>query len=133
MVGIYSHTIDYDANRNAVYSYPEIASIGRKEQTLKEEANSYQIAKFPFTLKAKAKIEDAAFGFVKTPFEPKYLEIPAEHIIGVIAKELIAEFFLGNILEPTVDDIRHTIHPHPTISEAIMEAAHADDGQAIHM
>lgn len=133
MAGKNPHTINYDANPNAVYTYPEIASIGKNEETLKDEGVDYKVAKFPFTPMAKAKIEDAAFGFVKIIFEPKYREILGVHIIGAIATELIAEFCLGKVLETTVDEIGHTIHPHPTISEAIMEAAHAADGQPIHM
>lgn len=125
--------INYDANPNAVYTYPEVASIGKTEQALKASKTEYKIAKFPFAPMAKAKIEDAAFGFVKILFEPKYKEILGVHIIGATATEMIAEFSLGKILETTVDEIGHTIHPHPTISEAIMEAAHAADGQPIHM
>ena len=82
---------------------------------------------------AKAKIEDAGVGFVKIIFEPKYREILGVHIVGAMATELISEFALGKVLETTVDEIGQTIHPHPTISETIMEAAHAATGAAIHM
>ncbi|MFW7380461.1 MAG: dihydrolipoyl dehydrogenase [Oligoflexus sp.] len=125
--------INYEANPNAVYTYPEIASIGKTEEALKAAKIDYKIAKFPFAPMAKAKIEDAAFGFVKILYEPKYREILGVHIIGATATEMIAEFSLGKILETTIDEIGHTIHPHPTISETIMEAAHAADGQPIHM
>lgn len=133
MAGKNPHTINYDANPNAVYTYPEIASLGKTEQQLKESNTEYKIAKFPFAPMAKAKIENAAFGFVKILFEPKYREILGVHIIGAIATELIAEFALGKVLETTIDEIGHTVHPHPTISEAVMEAAHSADGQPIHM
>ena len=82
---------------------------------------------------AKAKIEDAGVGFVKIIFEPKYREILGVHIVGAMATELIAEFALGKVLETTVDEIGMTIHPHPTLSETVMEAAHAAMGGAIHM
>jgi len=125
--------INYMANPNAVYTYPEVASIGMTEKVLKEKKIEYKSAKFPFAPLAKAKIEDATEGFIKILFEPKYREILGVHIIGAKATELIAEFALGKVLETTVDEIGHTIHPHPTISETIMEAAHAAIGGAIHM
>ena len=82
---------------------------------------------------AKAKIENATEGFIKILYEPKYREILGIHIIGARATELIAEFALGKMLETTLDEIGQTIHPHPTMSETIMEAAHAALGHAIHM
>ena len=82
---------------------------------------------------AKAKIENAADGFVKLLYDPKYREILGVHIIGAKATEMIAEFALAKVLESTVDEIGHTIHPHPTISETIMEAAHMAVGGAIHL
>jgi dihydrolipoamide dehydrogenase len=133
MAGHDAPLINYEANPNAVYTYPEIASIGQTEEALKEAKRDYKVAKFPFAPMAKAKIEDAAFGFVKILFEPKYRELLGVHIIGATATEMIAEFSLGKILETTIDEIGLTIHPHPTISETIMEAAHGADGQPIHM
>lgn len=126
-------TINYDANPNAIYTYPEVASIGYTEEVCKEKGVDYKVGKFPFAPMAKSKIEDATMGFVKIIFEPKYREILGVHIIGATATELIAEFALGKVLETTVDEIAMTIHPHPTISETIMEAAHDAMGGAIHM
>ena len=125
--------INYDANPNAIYCYPEVASIGKTEKTLKEQGVEYKTAKFPFAPMAKAKIEGAAEGFIKIIFEPKYKEILGVHIVGARATELIAEFVLGKVLETTVDEIGLAIHPHPTISETVMEAAHTAIGGAIHM
>lgn len=125
--------INYDANPNAIYTYPEVASIGYTEEVCKEKGLDYKIGKFPFAPMAKAKIEDAGVGFVKIIFEPKYREILGVHIVGAMATELIAEFALGKVLETTVDEIGMTIHPHPTLSETVMEAAHAAMGGAIHM
>ena len=125
--------INYDANPNAIYTYPEVASIGLTEEACKEQKIDYKVGKFPFAPMAKAKIEDATMGFVKIIFEPKHHEILGVHIIGAIATELIAEFALGKVLETTVDEIAMTVHPHPTISETIQEAAHDALGGAIHM
>jgi dihydrolipoamide dehydrogenase len=127
------NVINYQANPNAIYCYPEIASIGMTEQTIKQKKIEYKSGKFPFAPMAKAKIENATEGFIKILFEPKYREILGVHIVGAKATELIAEFALGKVLETTVDEIGQTIHPHPTISETVMEAAHAALGHAIHM
>lgn len=127
------HKLNYDANPSAIYTYPEIASIGMTEKVLKEKGIEYKSGKFPFSPMAKAKIEDATDGFIKILFEPKYHEILGVHIVHARATEMIAEFALGKVLETTVDEIAHTIHPHPTLSETIMEAAHAALGAAVHM
>ncbi len=127
------HKVHYESNPSAVYTYPEIASIGMTEKTLKEKNIEYKVGKFPFSPMARAKIEDSTDGFVKILFEPKYRELLGVHIVHARATEMIAEFSLGKLLETTVDEIAHTIHPHPTLSETIMEAAHAALGSAIHM
>ena len=125
--------IDYQTNPNAIYTSPEVASVGRTEQALKAAKVDYKVAQFPFAPMARAKIDDATEGFVKIIYEPKYREILGAHIVGAKATEMIAEFALGMVLETTVDEIAHTIHPHPTISETIMEAAHVAMGGAIHL
>ncbi len=125
--------IDYSANPSAMYTSPEIASIGKTEEKCKEEGIDYKTAQFPFAPLAKAKIEGGTEGFIKLIYGPKYHEIIGVHIVGAKATELIAEFALGKILETTIDEIGHTIHPHPTISETVMEAAHAAIGGPIHM
>lgn len=133
MAGKNPHPIEYQANPNAIYTYPEIASIGKTEQALKTEKKEYRVAQFPFAPMAKAKIEDATEGFIKIIYGPKYREILGVHIVGAKATEMISEFALGRILETTVDEIAHTIHPHPTMSETIMEAAHVALGGAVHL
>ena len=125
--------INYDANPNAVYTYPEIASIGKTEKALKEAKIDYKATKFPFAPMAKAKIDGTADGFIKLLSDPKYGEVLGVHIVNAKATELIAEFALGKVLETTIDEIGSTIHPHPTMSETIMETAHAAIGGAIHM
>jgi dihydrolipoamide dehydrogenase len=133
MAGHHPQLINYAANPSAIYCYPEIASIGITEDKAKADKLDYKVAKFPFAPMPKAKIEDATLGFVKLVYEPKYREILGVHIVGATATEMIAEFALGKILETTVDEIGLTIHPHPTISETVMEAAHVASGGAIHM
>ena len=125
--------INYETNPSAVYTYPEVASIGLKEDILKEKGIEYGVAKFPFAPLAKAKIEDATEGFIKILYDVKYKEILGVHIVGAKATELISEFVLGKLLETTIDEIGQAIHPHPTISETIMEAAHVAEGGAIHL
>jgi len=125
--------INYLTNPSAIYTYPEIASIGHTENALKAAGREYNIGKFPFSALGKAKIDDATEGFVKILVDKKYGEILGVHIVHAKATELIAELSLGNNLEMTIDELANTIHPHPTISEAIMEAAHAAKGHAIHI
>jgi len=133
IAGHHPPIIDYSCNPSAIYSYPEIASIGDKESTLKDKGVDYKVAKFPFAPMAKAKIEGMTEGFIKIIFEPKYREILGVHIVHAKATEMIAEFVLGKLLETTVDEIGLAIHPHPTLSETIMETAHAAIGGPIHM
>lgn len=125
--------INYEANPSAIYTFPEIASIGKTEEQLKTAGTEYKIAKFPFSPLAKAKIENETDGFIKILYGTKYKELLGVHIVGGKATELIAEFVLGMNLETTIDEIGHSIHPHPTISETIMEAAHLGSGPAIHL
>ncbi|MDD9950738.1 MAG: dihydrolipoyl dehydrogenase, partial [Zetaproteobacteria bacterium] len=125
--------INYRFNPSAIYTYPEIASIGAGEAELQEEQVPYQVAKFPFAPMAKAKIEEATTGFIKIFYHTQSHELLGVHIVGAKATELISEFVLGAQLETTIDEIGHAIHPHPTIAETIMEAGHMVDGQAIHM
>lgn len=133
IAGHHPPVINYQANPSAIYTYPEVASIGMTEKTLKAKNTPYKVAKFPFAPMAKAKIEDATEGFIKIIYEPKFRELLGVHIVGAKATEMIAEFALGKVLETTVDEIGLTIHPHPTLSETIMEAAHTAVGGAIHM
>ncbi len=133
MAGHEPQVINYEANPSAVYSYPEIASIGKTEEQLKKSSTPYKIGKFPFAPMAKAKIEGATEGFVKILFDPKYGELLGVHIVGAKATEMIAEFVVAKNLETTVEELAASIHPHPTLSEVAMEAAHAALGGAIHL
>ncbi len=125
--------INYQANPGAIYTYPEVASVGYNEQTLKAEGREYKVGKFPFSAIGKARIEDSTEGFVKLIVDANNGKVLGAHIIHGKATELIAELTLGKNLEMTIEELALTIHPHPTISESVMEAAHAAMGHAIHL
>jgi len=115
------------------YCQPQVASIGLTEQAAKEKKLDYKIGKFPFTASGKAVASDESEGFVKVIADAKTGEIYGAHIVGSEATELIAEYGLAIGMEATVEEIHHTIHAHPTLSEAVMEAAAATTGEAIHI
>ena len=115
------------------YCQPQVASIGRTEKQLKEEGVAYKVGKFPFQASGKAVASMQSEGFVKLLVDEKYGEILGAHIVGADATEMIAEFGLAMKLEATAEEIHHTIHAHPTMSEAVMEAAATVYGEAIHI
>lgn len=115
------------------YCQPQVASTGLTEKAAKEKKLDYKIGKFPFTASGKAVASAESEGFVKVISDAKTGEIYGAHILGSEATELIAEYGLAMDLEATVEDIHHTIHAHPTLSEAMMEAAAATTGEAIHI
>ncbi len=115
------------------YCQPQVASTGLTEKAAKEKGLSYKVGKFPFTASGKAVAAAESEGFVKVIADAKTGEIYGAHIIGSEATELIAEYGLAMDLEASVDEIHHTIHAHPTLSEANMEAAAAVTGEAIHI
>jgi len=115
------------------YCQPQVASTGLTEKAAKEKGLNYKIGKFPFTASGKAVASSESEGFVKVISDAKTGEIYGAHIIGAEATELIAEYGFAIQLEATVDEVHQTIHAHPTLSEAVMEAAAAATGQAIHI
>ena len=115
------------------YCLPQVASIGKTEKQLKEEGAAYKVGKFPFQASGKAVASMESEGFVKLLVDEKYGEILGAHIVGADATEMIAEFGLAMKLEATAEEIHHTIHAHPTMSEAMMEAAATVYGEAIHI
>lgn len=115
------------------YCLPQVASIGKTEKALKEEGIDYKVGKFPFQASGKAVASNQSEGFVKLLVDKKYGEILGAHIVGADATEMIAEYGLGMKLEATAEEIHNTIHAHPTMSEAMMEAAAAVFGEAIHI
>ncbi len=115
------------------YCQPQIASIGLTEKAAKEQGRAYKVGKFPFLAAGKAVAAAEAEGFVKVLADSATGEILGAHIIGAEATELISEYSLAMTLEATIDEVHATIHPHPTLGEAVMEAAAAALGEAIHI
>lgn len=115
------------------YCQPQISSIGLTEKAAKEKGLNYKVGKFPFTASGKAVASAESEGFVKVLSDSKTGEIFGAHIIGSEATELIAEYGLAVELEATIEEIHQTIHAHPTLSEAVMEAAASTTGEAIHI
>jgi dihydrolipoamide dehydrogenase len=115
------------------YCQPQIASIGLTEKAAKEKGVAYKVGKFPFIAAGKAVAAADSEGFVKVLADPQTGEILGAHIIGAEATELISEYSLAMTLEATIDEVHATIHPHPTLGEAVMEAAAAASGEAIHI
>ena len=117
----------------ATYCQPQIASVGLTEKAAKEKGLTYKVGKFPFTASGKAVASGDAEGFVKVISDAKTGEIYGAHILGNEAPELIAEYVLAMNMEGSVDEVHRSIHAHPTLSEALMEAAAATSGEAIHI
>ncbi|HVU18727.1 MAG TPA: dihydrolipoyl dehydrogenase [Candidatus Didemnitutus sp.] len=115
------------------YCQPQVASTGLTEKACKEKGLNYKVGKFPFTASGKAVASGDSEGFVKVISDAKTGEILGVHIIGSEATELIAEYGLAMNLEATVDEVHHAIHAHPTLSEALAEAAAATTNEAIHI
>jgi dihydrolipoamide dehydrogenase len=115
------------------YCQPQVASTGLTEKACKEKGLAYKVGKFPFTASGKAVASGDSEGFVKVISDAKTGEILGVHILGSEATELIAEYGLAMNLEATVEEIHHTIHAHPTLSEALAEAAAATTNEAIHI
>ena len=125
--------INYHQVPNCTYCEPEISSVGLTEQQAREAGHQVRIGKFPFAGNSKAGILGAREGFVKIVSDEKYGEILGVHMIGPRVTESIAEAVAVMRLEGTVADLTHTIHPHPTLSEAVLEAAEGVEGMSIHI
>lgn len=127
------HPIDYDKIPSCTYSSPEIASVGLSEQEAKDRGYEVAVGSFPFTANGKAKIIGDARGFVKIVSDKKYDEILGVHIIGPHATELISEAIAAVSLEATTEALFHAVHAHPTLAEAMHEAALGVHGRSIHI
>ncbi len=125
--------VNHDAIPNVIYTSPEVASVGKTEEELKAEGIAYRIGKFPFTANGRAKVNKTTEGFVKILADEKTDRVLGVHIIGADAGTLIAEVTLAMEFGASSEDIARTCHAHPTLSEAIKEAALAVDKRAIHM
>lgn len=125
--------LDYNNMPGCTYCQPEIASVGYTEKGAKEAGYELKVGKFPFSASGKAKAAGTPAGFIKVIFDAKYGEILGAHMIGSNVTEIIAEVVAARKLEATGMDIVKTVHPHPTMSEALMEAAAAAYGEVIHL
>jgi len=127
------HDMDYRFIPGCTYTHPQVASLGMTEKKARETGHEIRVGKFPFSASGRALAAGESEGFVKLIFEKKYGELLGVHMIGENVTELLAELVLAKKLEATEDEIIEAMHPHPTMSEAIMEAAGVADGRAIHL
>lgn len=133
IAGHHPEPINYNNIPGCTYCSPEIASVGYTEKGAKEAGYEVKVGKFPFSASGKASAAGAKDGFVKVIFDAKYGEFLGAHLIGMNVTEMIAEVVVARKLETTGQEIIKSVHPHPTMSEAIMEAAAAAYGEVIHM
>lgn len=133
IAGMDVKAIDYGNIPGCTYCTPEIASVGLTEKAAKEAGYELKIGKFPFSASGKASAAGAKDGFVKMIYDAKYGELLGAHMIGANVTEMIAEIVVARKLETTGHEILKAIHPHPTMSEAIMEATADAYGEVIHL
>ena len=133
IAGMHVDPIDYGNIPGCTYTSPEIASVGMTEKAAKEAGYEIKVGKFPFSASGKASAAGSKDGFVKVIFDAKYGEWLGAHLIGDNVTELIAEVVVARKLETTGHEIIKSIHPHPTMSEAVMEAVAAAYGEVIHL
>ena len=133
MAGLDPRPIDYDQVPSCTYSSPEVASIGLTEAKARERGYEVAIGKFPWSASAKGAILGRTEGFVKVVRETKHDQLLGVHVIGARATEMISEAGMALRLEATDEDLERAIHPHPTLSEAMMEAARVAAGRGLHI
>lgn len=133
IAGMQVEAIDYGNIPGCTYATPEIASVGMTEKQAKEAGYELKVGKFPFSASGKASAAGTKDGFVKVIFDAKYGEWLGCHMIGAGVTDMIAEAVLGRKLETTGHEVLKTIHPHPTMSEAVMEAVADAYGEVIHL
>lgn len=133
IAGLHTEAVDYGNIPGCTYATPEIASVGLTEAQAKEKGYDLKIGKFPFSASGKAKAAGTPDGFVKVIFDAKYGEWLGCHMIGAGVTDMIAEAVVARKLETTGHEILKAIHPHPTMSEAVMEAVADAYGEVIHL
>lgn len=126
-------SLNYDVMPNVIYTHPEVAWVGKTEEQLKSEGVDYQVGSFPFAASGRAKAKGDTTGMVKIIRDRKSDRMLGAHLIGPSASELLAQSVLAMEFDATIGDIAQTIHAHPTLSEAMHEAALSADGRAIHI
>jgi dihydrolipoamide dehydrogenase len=132
IAGHHAQVIDYTNVPGATYCHPEVASVGLTEAQCKDQKLEYKVGKFPFSANGRARTSGETEGFVKIIRGAKYGEILGAHIVGAHATEMIHELVLARTNEYTVEEVDLAIHAHPTLSEAIAEAALDSLGRMIH-
>jgi dihydrolipoamide dehydrogenase len=133
IAGLNPETIDYNNIPGCTYCSPEVASVGYTEEAAKAAGFDIKVGKFPFSASGKAKAAGVSEGFVKVIFDAKYGEFLGAHMIGANVTEMIAEVVAARKLETTGHTMIKTVHPHPTMSEAVMEAVAAAYDEVIHL
>lgn len=133
IAGKHAVPLNYNRVPSCTYCEPQVASVGLTERAAKEKGYTVKVGKFPFSALGKARILGATEGFVKVIADAKYDELLGVHMIGPHVTDLIAEGVVALQLECTAEELAHTIHAHPTLPEAVLEAAHAAVGRPIHL
>lgn len=133
IAGHHPEPIDYDNIPSCTYCDPEVASVGMTEAAAKEAGYELKVGKFPFSASGKASAAGAKNGFVKVIYDAKYGELLGAHMVGANVTEMIAEMIVAKKLETTGHEILKAVHPHPTMSEAVMEATAAAYDEVIHL
>ncbi len=133
LLGKNPHPLDYDQTPSCTYCHPEVASIGLSEAEAKKRGYEVKVGTFPFSANARARIMQEGEGLIKIVSDARYDQVLGLHIIGPKATELILEGGMALRMEATTEEIVHTIHAHPTLGEALGEAAHAVLGHALHI
>jgi dihydrolipoamide dehydrogenase len=133
LAGIDPKPVNYSAIPSCTYCQPQVASVGLTEDAAKDAGYEVKVGEFPFRVLGKARASQATDGFVKLVFDSKYGELLGAHIIGEEATEMIAELVTAKSMEATYLEILKSVHAHPTLSEAVMEAAGVAYGEQIHL
>jgi dihydrolipoamide dehydrogenase len=133
IAGLNPQPLDYNNIPACTYTSPEIASVGYTEKQAREKYGEIKVGKFPYSASGKASAAGHKDGFVKIIYDAKYGELLGAHMIGYNVTEMIAEIVVARKLETTAHEILKSVHPHPTMSEAIMEATAAALGEVIHL
>jgi dihydrolipoamide dehydrogenase len=133
IAGLHVPDVDYTALPSCTYCQPQVASVGRTEEALKAAGVAYNVGKFPFAANGRSQGAGTPEGFVKVLVDPKTGELLGAHIVGADATELIGEVVLARAGELTAEWVAHTMHAHPTASEAVMEAVAGALGVGVHL
>ncbi|MHC1785242.1 MAG: dihydrolipoyl dehydrogenase [Anaerolineaceae bacterium] len=133
IAGVDTITLDYDMMPRATYSHPQVASFGLTESQAMEKGYQLKVGRFPFQPNGKALGLGETAGFAKILIDEKYHEIVGGHLVGSDVSELLPELTLAQRMEMTTAEIARNVHVHPTLSEVLMEAAHAAEGEPIHL